>query len=212
ALATITSWSVRSRVSARVAVAFAADRARLPPSGSFRPAVSATTGVGVPAGVAPAPTRRSAGVPAALAHPCCSGPAAIHTPSRAMEATLAAIPPSRNGVKLGPARARRHTRAAITAATHTATIANAQGDLVSVPVPRVWITATGQLAYAKRCTTRHVLHPRRWRTRLVAVIAIRSSNATTPRPSQRGRYVAMNGTNASRKLSLAKGSMIDVRM
>src|SRR5580700_3097686 len=212
ALATITNWSARSRVSVRVAVAWVGELTKVPMSGSFRPAARCVTGTGAVVGPAPERASRSAGVPAALAQPCSSGPTAIHRINAPIEATLPAMPRKRRAVNLGPAWARRQTSAAITAPTHTATRPSAQSDLVSVPVPRPWITPTGQLAYAKRCTPRHVRQPRRCRTRLVAAIAISNSNPTTPRTSHRGRYDAMKGTNASRNVSFANGSMIDVRM
>ena len=71
-------------------------------SGSFRPAASCVTGAGAVVGAAPERASRSAGVPAALAQPCCRGPAAIQTINAPMETTLPAMPRRRSGGEPGP--------------------------------------------------------------------------------------------------------------
>ena len=57
--------------------------------------------------------------------------------------------------------------------------------------------ATGQLAYASRCTPRHSRRLRCLRSRLVTMTAIMMSRLTAPRPSHSRSYGEASGTIAA---------------
>jgi hypothetical protein len=68
---------------------------------------------------------------------------------------------------------------------------------VSVPVPRVCTTASGQHRYDVQWIARQVPYPIRGRSRLDTVAAIARSEDSVPSPVQNHRYVPMNGTTDS---------------
>ena len=81
----------------------------------------------------------------------------------------------------------RHSSAPATSKTQPASMASSHGSLLSVPVPSPCQSATGQDAYASRCTARQARYDSRPRSRLVITSARIRSNAIAPSPSQNVR-------------------------
>src|SRR6266849_3360837 len=156
--------------------------------------------------VAAVPPINEGGVPARRAQPGRSGPSAAHTAVVITANAMATRTPDRS-VAIWPAAGPiRQATAATTVNVHAATSATDHVAGASVPVPREWKMATGHDPYASQWTVFHAVKPRSGRSALLTTSASTSSAATTPSPSQKGRYVDTNGMAASRQPSFAYGS------
>src|SRR5581483_3967812 len=150
------------------------------------------------------------GVPARAAQPRRSGPFCAHTSRPASTPSVATVAPARTIGSASRAASRRQTTDASTVTAHSTPRTASQPERASLPVPSECSSATGQEAYASQCTARQARKPIRRRARLVATSASRRSNATVPRPSQKGRYGERKGMTASRRPIGANASAIVV--
>jgi hypothetical protein len=78
----------------------------------------------------------------------------------------------------------RHHKAAPTETMHMTPSAITQCSPASVPMPKVWATATGHDPYANQWIARHVPGFTRDRSRLETKTANMRSSATVPIPTQ----------------------------
>ncbi len=115
------------------------------------------------------------------------------------------------GTRVG-AEVSRQTMATITAPTQPSPISSAHAERTSLPVPRVCNRASGQHAYAAKCTALHAANPMRWRSRLVITNATSSSIESTPSPIHTGRYEPVNGATVLSTAIPAKGSITEATM
>ena len=65
---------------------------------------------------------------------------------------------------------------------------------MSVPMPKEWERATGQLRYASQCTARHVRARILWRSQLVTATASSRSTPTEPSATHNRLYDEAKGT------------------
>src|SRR4029077_21097593 len=156
--------------------------------------------------LAAVPPINAGGVPARRAQPGRIGPSAAHAAVVITATAMATRTPDRS-VAIWPAPGPiLQATAATTVSVHAATSASDHVAGASGTGARECKMAPGHDAYASQCTVFHALKPRKGRSALVTTSASTSSAATTPSPSQNGRYVDTNGMAASRQPSFAYGS------
>ena len=88
----------------------------------------------------------------------------------------------------GDLRMRRAAAAPTTATMQITSMTSIHADHASVPVPKLCTTAMGHEPYESQWIARHAEWPIMARTRPVTVMAMSSSIAITPMPSQNVRW------------------------